>query len=57
MNWISQGAKSGQMMVGDQTLPIENTSGASLLKLQCATKHYHEEGLYLRTTFLIGCSE
>ena len=36
------------MMVGDQTLPIENASGA---------EHCHEEGQYLRTTFLVVCSE
>ena len=33
-------------MVGDQTLPIENASGASLLQLQCAAEHCHEEGQY-----------
>ena len=45
------------MMVGDQTLPIENALGASLLLLQYAAKHCHEEGQYLRTTFLVACSE
>ena len=45
------------MMVGDQTLPIENASGASLLQLQYAAEHYHEEGQYLRTTFLVACSQ
>ena len=45
------------MMVGDQTLPNENASGASLLQLQYAADPYHEEGHYLRTTFLVGCSE
>ena len=45
------------MMVGGQTLPIENASGASLLQLQCAAEHCHEEGQYLRTTFLVACSE
>ena len=45
------------MMVGDQTLPIENASGASLLQLQCVVEHYHEEGQYLRTTFLVAFSE
>ena len=45
------------MMVGDETLPIENTSGASLLQLQYATEHCYEEGQYLRTTFLVACSE
>ena len=29
--WKSQGAKSGRMMMGDQTLPIEKASGASFL--------------------------
>ena len=32
------------MMVGDQTHPIENASGTSLLQLQCAVEHSHEEG-------------
>ena len=45
------------MMVGDQTFRIENASGASLLQLQYAAEHCHEEGQYLRTTFLVGCSE
>ena len=40
------------MKMGDQTLPIENASGSSLLQLQCAAKYCHEEGQYLRTTFL-----
>ena len=53
----SQGAKSGQVMVGDQTLPIENASGASLLQWQYAAEDCHEEGQYLRTTFLVACSE
>ena len=52
--WKSQGAKSRQMMVGDQTLPIENASGASLLQLQCVAEHCHEEGQYLRTTFYVA---
>ena len=39
-------------MVGYQTLPIENASGSSLLQLQCAAEHCHEERHYLRTTFL-----
>ena len=30
-------------MVGDQTLPIGKASGASLLQLQCAAEHCHEE--------------
>ena len=47
----------GRMMVGDQTLPIENASGASLLQLQYAVEHCHEEGRYLRTTFLVAFSE
>ena len=55
--WKSQGAKSGRMMVSDQPLPIENASGASLLQLQYAAEHCHEEGQYLRTTFLVVCSE
>ena len=42
------------MTVGDQTLPIENASGASLLQLQCAAEHCHKEGRYLRTTFLVA---
>ena len=42
------------MMVGDETLPIENTSGASLLQLQYAAEHCHEERQYLRTTFLVA---
>ena len=29
-------------MVGDQTLPIENVSGASLLQLQYVAEHCHE---------------
>ena len=45
------------MMVGDQTLPIENAAGAFLLQLQGAVEHCHEEGQYLRTTFLVACSE
>ena len=53
----SQGAKSGWMMVGDQTLPIENVSGASLLQLQYAAEYRHGEGQYKRTTFLVACSE
>ena len=53
----SQGAKSERMMVGDQTLPIKNASGASLLQLQYAAEHCHEEGQYVRTTFLVACSE
>ena len=40
------------MMVGGQTLPIENALGASLLQVQCAAEYCHEEGQYLRTTFL-----
>ena len=55
--WKSQGAKSGWMMVGDETLPIENASGASLLQLQYAAEHCHEEGQYLRTTILVAFSE
>ena len=55
--WKSQGAKSGRMMVGDQTLPIENASGACLLQLQYAAEHCHEEGQYLKTTFLLAFSE
>ena len=43
--------------MGDQTLPIENASEASLMQLQYATEHYHEEGQYLRTTFLVACCE
>ena len=48
---------TGRMMMGDQTLPIENASGASLLQLQYAAEHCHEEGLYMRTTFLVACSD
>ena len=44
-------------MVGDQTLPIENVSEASLLLLQYAAEHCPEEGQYLRTTFLVAYSE
>ena len=44
-------------MVGDQTLPIKNAAGASLLQLQCAVEHRHEEGQCLMTTFLAICSE
>ena len=44
------------MTVGDQTLSIENASGASLLQLRYAAEHCHEEQ-YLRTTFLVACSE
>ena len=39
-----------RMMVGDQTLPVENASGALLLAA-AVCEHYHEEGQYLRTTF------
>ena len=46
-----------RMMVGDETLPIENASEASLLKLQYVAEHCHGEGQYLRTTFLVACSE
>ena len=53
----SQGAKYGRMMVGDQTVPIENASGASLLQLQYAAEHCHEEVQYLATAFLVACSE
>lgn len=44
-------------MVSDQTLPIENAAGVSLLQFQCAAEHYHEEGQCLMTAFLIACSE
>ena len=37
--------------MGDKTLPTEKASGASLLQLQYAAEHCHEEGQYLRTTF------
>ena len=40
--------------VGDQTLPIDNASEASLLQLQCAAEHSREEGKYLRTTFIVA---
>ena len=55
--WKSQGAKSGWMMVGDQTLPIENASGASFLQLQYTAEHCHEGGQDPRTTVLVACSE
>ena len=45
------------MMVSDQTLPIENASGASSLRLQSGVEHCHEEGQYLRTAFLVAFSE
>ena len=45
------------MMLGDQTLPIENVSGASLLQLQYEAKHCYEEGQYLRAAFFVTCSE
>ena len=45
------------MMMDEQTLPIENVSGASLLQLQYAVQHCHEEGQYLRTAFLVASSE
>ena len=45
------------MMVGDQTLLIVIASGVSLLQLQNAAEHCHDGGQYLRTTFLIACSE
>ena len=51
----TQGAESRQMMVGNQTLPIENASEASLL--QSVAEHCHEEGQYLGITFLVACSE
>ena len=47
---------SGLMIVSDQTFPIENALGASLLQLQYAAEHCHE-GQYLRTTLLVACSE
>ena len=34
------------MIVGDQTLPIENALETSLLQLQYAAQYYHEEGQY-----------
>ena len=43
--------------MGDGKLSIENASGASLLQLQYAAEHYHEQGQYLRTTYLVACSE
>ena len=43
-------------MVGDRKLPMENALGASLFHLQYAAEHCHE-GQYLRTTFLVACSE
>ena len=52
--WKSQGAKSERMIVGDQTLSIKYASRASLLQLQCTAEHCHEEGLYLRTAFLVA---
>ena len=45
------------MMMGDKTLRIEKASGVSLLQLQCAAEHCHEERQYLRTTILVACSE
>ena len=51
------GSQVRAMMVGDQTLPIENASGASLLHLQYVAEYCHEEGQYMRTTFLVACSE
>ena len=51
------GSQVRAMMVGDRTLPIENASGASLLQLHYAADHYYDEGQYLRTTFLVACSE
>ena len=44
-------------MVDYITLPIENASGASLLKLLCAAELCHEGGQYLRITFLVAFSE
>ena len=44
-------------MLNDQILPIKNTAGASLLQLQCAPDHCHEELQCLFTTFLFACSE
>ena len=41
---------------GDQSLPIENAAGASLLQLQCAAEQCHE-GQCLMTTFLVARSE
>ena len=43
-------------MVGDQTLAIENASGASSLQLQYAAEYCPEEEQYLRTKFLVACS-
>ena len=51
--WKSERAKSGRMIGGDQTLPIENTSADSLLQLQCAVGHCHEERQYPRRLFWI----
>ena len=44
-------------MVGDHTLPIENSAGASLLQLQLAAEHWNEGGQCLMTIFLFACSE
>ena len=38
-------------MVGHQTLPIENASRASLLQLQYAAEHYHEDKFLLHKYF------
>ena len=46
------GSQDRVIMVGDQTLPIEKASGASLLQLQYAAEHSHEGGQYLTTRFL-----
>ena len=45
------------MIVGDQTLHTEIASEGPLLQLQYAAEHCHKEGQYLRTTFLVACSE
>ena len=38
----------------DQTLPIENASGASWLQLQYAAEYCYEKEQCLRTTFLVA---
>ena len=57
VSYVESDEKNGRMMVSDETLPIENSSGTSLFQLQYAAQHCHEEEQYLRTTFLVACSE
>ena len=56
---IHYGCQRPEMLTCPKTLNIHtyHASGASLLQLQYVAVHCHEEGQYLRTTFLVACSE